>query len=219
MGFWCNGERITEDTWDKPALALPVKQERHVWKDTWRNKSLDSVWRSWRPVVKFMNRKSKRRRCLENLLCVENFLQKKNSLSLSISCLFVLKSKLNSGFFDDLFPGFFRDATSQPKFQNLLKHLTELPLILGLVGKKWSYVYRGADNSSARPGRKQARKHVRDARDFNNIEAWAFITFFFSCKARRRMKFTPFWQKHYLASFLVGLRTYQHTCRCMKEMP
>jgi len=30
--------------------------------------------------------------------------------------------------------------------------------------------YRGADKSLARPGRKQARKHVRDSRDFINIE-------------------------------------------------
>ena len=100
--------------------------------------------------------------------------------------------------------------------------------------------YRGADKSLARPGRKQARKHVRDARDFNN-ETRAVINFFlqgkapkeihailretlpcflpgrakdlsaplyyithfnnietravikfFSCKARRRRKFTPF---------------------------
>jgi len=34
-------------------------------------------------------------------------------------------------------------------------------------------MYRGADKSLARPGRKQARKHVRDARDFNNIETRA----------------------------------------------
>jgi len=34
-----------------------------------------------------------------------------------------------------------------------------------------------------------------DARDFNNIETRAVIkVFFFSCKARRRRKFTPFWQ-------------------------
>jgi len=39
--------------------------------------------------------------------------------------------------------------------------------------------YRGADKSLARPGRKQARKHVRDARDFNNIETRADIKFFF----------------------------------------
>ena len=38
---------------------------------------------------------------------------------------------------------------------------------------------RGADKSLARPGRKQARKHVMDARDFNNIEKRAVIKFFF----------------------------------------
>jgi len=41
-------------------------------------------------------------------------------------------------------------------------------------------LYRGADKSLARPGRKQARKHVRDARDFNNIETRDVITFFFA---------------------------------------
>jgi len=70
--------------------------------------------------------------------------------------------------------------------------------------------YRGADKSLARPGRKQARKHVRYTRDFNNIETKA-VKFLFSCKARRRRKFTPFWEKHYFVSFLVGLRTYQHS--------
>ena len=39
--------------------------------------------------------------------------------------------------------------------------------------------YRGADKSLARPGRKQARKHVRDARDFNKIEKRAVIKFLF----------------------------------------
>ena len=39
--------------------------------------------------------------------------------------------------------------------------------------------YRGADKSLARPGRKQARKHVRDARYFNNIETRAVIKFLF----------------------------------------
>jgi len=73
-------------------------------------------------------------------------------------------------------------------------------------------IYRGADKSLARPGRKQARKHVKDARDFNNIETRAIIKVFFSCKARHLKKFTPFWQKHYLISFLVELRTYQHPC-------
>jgi len=37
----------------------------------------------------------------------------------------------------------------------------------------------GADKSLARPGRKQARKHVREARDFNNIETRAIIKVFF----------------------------------------
>jgi len=40
---------------------------------------------------------------------------------------------------------------------------------------KFSFIYRGADKSLARLGRRQARKHVRDARDFNNIETWAFF--------------------------------------------
>jgi len=39
--------------------------------------------------------------------------------------------------------------------------------------------YQDADNSLSRPGRKQARKHVRDARDFNNIETRAVIKFLF----------------------------------------
>jgi len=40
-------------------------------------------------------------------------------------------------------------------------------------------LYRGADKPLARPGRKQARKHVRDARDFNKIEMRAVIKFLF----------------------------------------
>jgi len=39
----------------------------------------------------------------------------------------------------------------------------------------------GADKSLARTGRKQALKHVRDARDFN-IETRAVIKFFFSAR-------------------------------------
>ena len=38
-------------------------------------------------------------------------------------------------------------------------------------------MYGGSDKSLARSGRKQARKHVRDARDFNNIETQAVIKF------------------------------------------
>ena len=48
-------------------------------------------------------------------------------------------------------------------------------------------MYRGADKSLACPERKQSRKHVRDARDFN-IETGAVMKFFFSCKARQGAK-------------------------------
>jgi len=37
----------------------------------------------------------------------------------------------------------------------------------------------GADKSLARPGRKQARKDVRDGRDFDKIKTRAVIKFFF----------------------------------------
>ena len=42
-----------------------------------------------------------------------------------------------------------------------------------------SKLYRGADKSFARPGRKHARKHVRDEGDFNNTETRAVIKLFF----------------------------------------
>ena len=41
------------------------------------------------------------------------------------------------------------------------------------------YCSGGADKSLAQPGRKQARKYVREARDFNNIETRAVIKYFF----------------------------------------
>ena len=47
--------------------------------------------------------------------------------------------------------------------------------------------YRGADKSLARSGRKQARKHVRDARDFNNIETRAVNFFFLQGKAPKEI--------------------------------
>jgi len=44
------------------------------------------------------------------------------------------------------------------------------------------FLYRGTDKTLAKPGRKQARKHVRDARDFNDIETRAVIkVVFFLC--------------------------------------
>ena len=75
-----------------------------------------------------------------------------------------------------------------------------------------STIYRHADKSLARPRGKQSRKHVRDERDLNNVYTRAVIKFFPPCKARRRRKFTPFWQKHQLVSFLVGLKTYLNPC-------
>jgi len=47
------------------------------------------------------------------------------------------------------------------------------------ISSRHAVLYRGADKSLARSGRKHARKHVRDARDFNNIETQAVIKFFF----------------------------------------
>ena len=44
-----------------------------------------------------------------------------------------------------------------------------------LLNRTCSLLCRGADKSLARPGRKQARKHVMDTRDFNNIETRAVI--------------------------------------------
>jgi len=47
----------------------------------------------------------------------------------------------------------------------------------------YSYLkYRGAEKSLGRPGRKEARKHFRDARGFNNIETRAVIEFFFPAR-------------------------------------
>jgi len=40
-------------------------------------------------------------------------------------------------------------------------------------------LYQGADKSLAQPGRKQAQKHVRDARDINKIKMRAVIRFLF----------------------------------------
>jgi len=44
---------------------------------------------------------------------------------------------------------------------------------------KISYVCRGADKSLTIPGTKQARKDIRDSRDFNKIETRAVIKFLF----------------------------------------
>jgi len=61
---------------------------------------------------------------------------------------------------------------------------------------------RGADKSLARPGRKQALKHVRDARGFDKIETRAVIKFFPPARqgaegnlrhSNRNISLFPFW--------------------------
>ena len=53
------------------------------------------------------------------------------------------------------------------------------------------FKYRGADKSLARPARNQARKYVRDERDFNNIETRAVINIFFlQSKAQKEIQAT-----------------------------
>jgi len=49
-----------------------------------------------------------------------------------------------------------------------------------LYTQQW---YRGADKSLARPGRKQARKHVRDTHDFNMETQAAIKSLFLQGKA------------------------------------
>ena len=48
-------------------------------------------------------------------------------------------------------------------------------------------MYRGADKSLVRPGRKQAQMYVRDVRDFNNIEKRAVKFFFLQGKAPKEI--------------------------------
>ena len=48
--------------------------------------------------------------------------------------------------------------------------------------------YRGADKSLAQTGRKQAVKHVRDARDFNNTETRVVTFFFLQGKALKEIQ-------------------------------
>ena len=56
-------------------------------------------------------------------------------------------------------------------------HFTWRPMYRSIY--MYTYMYRGADKSLAGPRRKRARKHVRDTRDFNNIETRAVIKLFF----------------------------------------
>jgi len=76
--------------------------------------------------------------------------------------------------------------------------------------------YRDSDKSLARPGRKQARKRVRDARDFNNIETRAVIIFFSPARqsaqgnsrhSDRNISFFPSWSVYGLISTRVFYKT------------
>ena len=64
-------------------------------------------------------------------------------------------------------------------------------------------VHRGADKSLARPGSKQARKHVRNARDFNNIETRAVIKIFFFLQGKTQKEIRAILTET-LACFLPG---------------
>ena len=68
--------------------------------------------------------------------------------------------------------------SAQSFFTLLWQSVTPASVIILWVTTPYIYLYRGADKSLARPGRKQARKHVRDAREFNNIQTRAVIKFF-----------------------------------------
>jgi len=68
----------------------------------------------------------------------------------------------------------------------------------------------GADKSLAQSGKTQARTHVRDVRDFNNIETHAVIKFFFLQGNAPKEIHAILTET--LTCFLPGLRTYQHPC-------
>ena len=73
-------------------------------------------------------------------------------------------------------------------------------------------LYRAAEKSLARPGMKQARKHVRDARGFNNVETRAVIKFFFPASQGTEGNSRHSGRNISLFPSCLGLRTYQHTC-------
>jgi len=65
----------------------------------------------------------------------------------------------------------------------IIKVTVPANLVVELLNKvAYRAVYQGVDKSLCRPGRKQARKHIRDARDFNNIETRAVINFLFPAR-------------------------------------
>ena len=88
-----------------------------------------------------------------------------------------------------------------------------------MTKSRWiRWVIQSADKSLARPGRKQARKHARDARDFNNIESRAVIKFLFFARqaaegnsrhSDRNVSLFPSWSD-------LGLN--QHPCSLWTEV-
>ena len=69
--------------------------------------------------------------------------------------------------------------------------------------QKRRMIFQGADKSLARPGRKQAQKHVRDAHDFSNIETQAVIRFFFPLQGKAQKEIHAILSET-LACFLPG---------------
>jgi len=65
------------------------------------------------------------------------------------------------------------------------------------------YFYWGSVKSLVRPGRKQTRKHVRDGRDFNNIETRVVIKFYFYLQGEARKEIHAILTET-LACFLPG---------------
>ena len=100
---------------------------------------------------------------------------------------------------------FWRKAYLYP--DRLVKRKSQFDELCGL-----RHIYRGADKSLARPGRKQVRKHVRDARDFNKIEKRAVINFFFPARQGAEGNLRHSDRNISLFNFLVGLRTYRYPC-------
>jgi len=91
------------------------------------------------------------------------------------------------------------------------KHASSIPVVK-IRDVPFCTKYRGVDKSLARPGRKKVGTMSGTRAISTTSKRELSLSFIFSCKARRRRKFTPFWQKNYLVSFLVGLRTYQRPC-------
>ena len=71
---------------------------------------------------------------------------------------------------------------------------------------------RDADKSLTRPGRKQARKHVKNGRNFNNIETRVVIKFFFFLQGKAPKEIHAILTETLACFLLAGLRTYQHPC-------